>query len=1582
MEGLPEDLKEVTEAIRDTAFNFFKYQDLTRTIIEPYNNFLNGPLQEIVMTPMLYGGDKKLGLVEFHNVVLVPPLKGELIAPTVEKQREDLEERKAAELRRLVSAVEVTKEGGPTLSVSGVRSARDAALQSLQAQKEAAEVAELKAETKDKVKDAAASEPDPVAVQRAEKYERQRINIERHYLALEAEILKHAYMNYPKASWTLPRDCREKNETYYLDVYADITITEYSKRIPLQDPKKAQGDPEADGHEELRSEANVNAASRQLYIRKFGQLTGAAENTRTYSMQKLFSIPLMVGSSWCWLTLANPKPEELSEFGECDIAPKGYFIVAGTARVFVTQIKLTVNEPRCEIEKGTDKANDKVVIKLKCETRNRNANYLSLIFGEPSDKNLKDLVKILYMTLPFMKAEFGGQGRRKVRGTKNITFNVLWVFRFYVIWYANQHGLKLNKGESVKYALSEFNLHLRDVCFQHGVEKGSETLYYRVVKELTDTIIHFTNSEESPADDYDFLVKLKDEYKLDIAQNLTKEQQEALGPDNADLIIQRFKSRMDAQFFPQIQCHEFVLTGQNDVWKPFIKFVALSQMMFKYVKCYVGAKGIDDRDSFATIQLATAGIEMGILLRKAFSGNGGIRWFLADGLKEGEPGVIFPPDGGIPGAVRNFQSRAAADVTDVLKTCFSTGQWGLPRRGGGEKRPGVVQLFETKSLALQYNLLRKSAIPMKANSSIEVPRRVHKSTYGVIDPTNTPDSDQVGLIRSLAISVMISSENNTAHDLIMNEIEKRSLNSDHVFLSYEYEVGETRYPLYVNDIIAGYCDHVFYTEMREKKLGGLLGYHTEVYLKRELDKWQTVQEVHIKTGPGRAMRPLIVVKDQQLPILDRIMGPKAHLYRSDFAKLLAEQCVEYVSVSEFMFAEVAATVDIFFRDRHRRRFDYVELDPTMSMSVEIATQPFSAHNPNPRALYYGGMVRQAMSVPMATFAQQQETEAKILTYPHAPLITTDMAKIMRAEEQPHGQMVYVAIKSEPGTDEDPTRWREGFIRNGGLNGMIYHTYEAKAMVDVPDEDRDDPIAYTGGLVNVEYKGEPEIDEDEDEEMKTLRKYSGNRVIVKPGDLLIRFKTKQDDSTEVQTQKLTGNRAGFISHINVFNAKTGGRTVKITVATPHIPREGDKAAEEHSQKGVMGEVIKDEDMPTNLETGLKPDVIFSPTSLPSRMTIGLPLVMLAGSAFASMDKTRVVKNLLKWPREQARPEVTDVNDFWIILEEGYVNSGHSTKFIIKSELVEETKQILEKELIARETNNTKFEYPAGVHNESDYLISRTNVKIWELTTKFGYSQRFGFLLNTSVAERIFITPDEEFISTLRTDEKVILFSQLPTELQRRWYDQNESMLIPNYMLFVPRTPNDESITDATPFRRPDPDYLMSILEAKGYNKNGESEFVDKNGLVTKMKIFSGPLFYMQLAHLTDLKYQVRDQGSMSVTTKGTTQGKSKGGAVRLGELSQYAMYAHGVGSYMAERFMKVADKYTVLVCRKPGCGSQCYIQAVTNRTRCETCGSTEDPHEIMVPYSGLRLLNMIGAAGASASIVTQNDANVEVFDTEL
>jgi DNA-directed RNA polymerase subunit B' len=83
--------------------------------------------------------------------------------------------------------------------------------------------------------------------------------------------------------------------------------------------------------------------------------------------------------------------------------------------------------------------------------------------------------------------------------------------------------------------------------------------------------------------------------------------------------------------------------------------------------------------------------------------------------------------------------------------------------------------------------------------------------------------------------------------------------------------------------------------------------------------------------------------------------------------------------------------------------------------------------------------------------------------------------------------------------------------------------------------------------------------------------------------------------------------GRVDAVYTYATPDGRRGVKIRILEERFPILGDKMASRHSQKGTVGQVLPEQDMPF-AASGLRPDLIFNPHGIPTRMTMGQFLEM--------------------------------------------------------------------------------------------------------------------------------------------------------------------------------------------------------------------------------------------------------------------------------------------------------------------------------------------------------------------------------------
>lgn len=88
--------------------------------------------------------------------------------------------------------------------------------------------------------------------------------------------------------------------------------------------------------------------------------------------------------------------------------------------------------------------------------------------------------------------------------------------------------------------------------------------------------------------------------------------------------------------------------------------------------------------------------------------------------------------------------------------------------------------------------------------------------------------------------------------------------------------------------------------------------------------------------------------------------------------------------------------------------------------------------------------------------------------------------------------------------------------------------------------------------------------------------------------------------------------GYVDKVLITTTDNDYFLIKTMVRDMRLPELGDKFSSRHGQKGVVGLIVGQENMPFS-NAGIYPDMIMNPHGFPSRMTVGKMMELLAGKA---------------------------------------------------------------------------------------------------------------------------------------------------------------------------------------------------------------------------------------------------------------------------------------------------------------------------------------------------------------------------------
>ena len=172
-------------------------------------------------------------------------------------------------------------------------------------------------------------------------------------------------------------------------------------------------------------------------------------------------------------------------------------------------------------------------------------------------------------------------------------------------------------------------------------------------------------------------------------------------------------------------------------------------------------------------------------------------------------------------------------------------------------------------------------------------------------------------------------------------------------------------------------------------------------------------------------------------------------------------------------------------------------------------------------------------------------------------------------------------------------------------------------------------------------------------------------------------------------------------------------------------------------------------------------------------------------------------------------------------------------------------------------------------------------------------------------------------------------------------------------------------DGTPFTGESEEELRNELKSYGFRENGvETMYNGITGEEMKVRIFVGDMMYIRLKHFVANKIQWRSRGPIQLLTRQPTEGKSKSGGLRLGEMEKDCFVAYGAALALKERFD--SDKISIPVCSK--CGLTAVYNVRKKTGYCQIDGEDAPIKLIEVSASFKILLDELKAVGIYPKIL--------------
>lgn len=638
----------------------------------------------------------------------------------------------------------------------------------------------------------------------------------------------------------------------------------------------------------------------------------------------------------------------------------------------------------------------------------------------------------------------------------------------------------------------------------------------------------------------------------------------------------------------------------------------LGYMTNRLLQASSGMVSGDDRDSYLNKRIDLTGTLLNNLFRNYFNKL----------VKDMEKQVIREINNGswrstddymrIINMTNIYKIIKSTTIENGLKRALSTGDFGV--KHSNSNKVGVAQVLNRLTYISSLSHVRRISTPTDKSGKLIPPRKLHNTSWGYLCPAETPEGQSVGVVKNLSYMTHISihSESNPLYKYIVpNIVDIDNLSPNDLY---------NQVKVFINGCIVGITKDplTLYNSLKNMKYTGIINIYTSIVFDYKL------KEIRVCNDSGRLCRPVLRVRNNKLIINKDILNDlkTTKIIWEDLLTNtnIPDSVIEYIDPEEQSWSLIATSPKDLLHTKDPNqifKFTHTEIHPSTIFGVLASCIPFPDHNQSPRNCYQCAQGKQAMGVYTTNFNSRMDKTAYVLNYPTRPLVDTRMMNMIQLNKIPSGTNVIVAIMTHTGyNQEDSILVNKASLDRGMFIATVYHTEkdEDKQKINGDEEIRCKPDrTKTRGMKFGNY------------DKVNNKGVIPENTLVENRDIIIAkmtpIKENRNDHTKVikyedQSRIYRTSEETYIDKNYIDRNGDGYNFAKVRLRTVRKPVIGDKFSSRHGQKGTVGNIIPEEDMPFTKD-GVKPDIIINPHAIPSRMTIGHLKETLLGKTLVSL-----------------------------------------------------------------------------------------------------------------------------------------------------------------------------------------------------------------------------------------------------------------------------------------------------------------------------------------------------------------------------